>query len=166
MFGLKVTNGELFSGPMDNPSDKWLPAVQLSKSPFKPRHILLSLPPTYLDDAGGTLCQPPALASSYAFFTHKYPTLTGERVPFFGEPLFPCPWTYRPTDIKDMTLEKTGAWMNGVDTAEVLISWIGRTLLAKGEKTSVRIAPRRPYRAGAYAVYYSLLYTPLCRVPA
>ena len=105
VFGLKVTNGELFSGPTDNPSD--------------------SLPPTYLDDAGSTLCQPPALASSYVFFTHKYPTLAGEKVPFFSEPLFPCPWTYRPTDVKDMMLEKTGAWMNGVNAAEVLISWIG-----------------------------------------
>ena len=85
VFGLEVTNGELFSGPMDNPSDKWLPAVQLSKSPFEPRCILLSLPPTYLDDTGSTLCQPPALASSYVFFTHKYPTLAGEKVPFFGE---------------------------------------------------------------------------------
>ena len=36
VFGLEVTNGELFSGPTDNPSDKWLPAVQLSKSPFEP----------------------------------------------------------------------------------------------------------------------------------
>ena len=31
---------------------------------------------------------------------------------------------------------------------------------------SVRFALRRPYRAGAYAVYVSLLYTLLCRVPA
>ena len=125
VFGLKVTNGELFFGPTDNPSDKWLPAVQLSKSPFEPWRILLSLPPTYLDNAGSTLCQPPVLASSHTFFTHKYPILTGEKVPFFGEPLFPCPWTYCPTEVKDMTLEKTGAWMNGVDAAEVLISWIG-----------------------------------------
>ena len=35
-----------------------------------------------------------------------------------------------------------------------------------GVTLSVRIAPRRPYRAGAYTVYDSLLYTPLCRVPA
>ena len=124
VFRLKVTNSEPFSGPTDNLSDKWLLAVQLSKSLFKPRCILLSLPPTYLDDAGSTLCQPPALASSYAFFTHKYPILTGEKVLFFGEPLFLCPWTYHPAEVKDTMLEKTGAWMNGIDAIEILISWI------------------------------------------
>ena len=124
VFRLEVTNSEPFSGPMDNPSDKWLLAVQLSKSLFEPRHILLSLPPTYLNDTGSTLCQPPALASSYAFFTHKYPMLTCEKVLFFGEPLFPCSWTYCPMEVKDMTLEKTGAWMNGINVIEVFISWI------------------------------------------
>jgi hypothetical protein len=70
--------------------------------------------------------------SWYSLFVRKYPVLVHETIPFFAEPLFPCPWTYHPAVAKDATLTKIGAWMNGADTAEVMISWIGRALLAKG----------------------------------
>jgi hypothetical protein len=128
---VSVTLGDPFIGFAKTPNDRWLPTIQWGGAQPEDHHILLTTPPlSSLDDIDIHMCRHPAIQAWQQLLVRKFPFLALDSTPLYAEPKFPCPWTTHPSTAKniahiDITIRSTGA-----ESAETLLSWIGRSMLS------------------------------------
>jgi len=64
------------------------------------------------------------------FFAQKFPFIAFDSTPLYVDPLFPCPWACDPAIVQDISKDVPHLLLNGVDVAEILISWIAHHVLS------------------------------------
>jgi hypothetical protein len=128
---LTVGIGEPFLGLTNGEKDRWLPEVCISEYKNPHHHILLSSPVvTLADDAHNTACQHSLITAWRNFFARKYPSLAFRTIPLYTNPTFPRVWTDTEPQYVDVSSELQNTLASSTEVVEILISWIGRALIA------------------------------------
>jgi hypothetical protein len=128
--GLVVGEGEPFSGMANSEKDRWLPEISTGECKTIYHRILLSSAavPLY-DNMKGFVCQHPSVEAWRRFFTHKYPSISFRGVPLYSNPIFPGLWNGTDHQCIDANPDFQNAPVAPLEAVEVLISWIGRTMV-------------------------------------
>ncbi len=122
-----VSNGDGYAGMTETTADKWLPAISFGSSATHSQP-LLSLSPGVSpnNNHDSTL----ALTCWFNFFGHKYPFLILHDIPLHAHPRYPDPFISHPSVTADIADEVQDTRIPGYESVQILISWIGRAVLA------------------------------------
>jgi len=124
---VRVSNGDGYAGVTETAVDRWLPAITFSSSLSHPQP-LLSLSPRVLPS--NTRDCTLALTCWFNFFGHKYPFLILHEIPLHACPRYPDPFTNPTLVTTNIADEVQDTRISGYDSVQILISWIGRAVLA------------------------------------